>query len=626
MALPPERHEPEPPVRSRVRAAVERAWARAIEAGVLPTPPEGSMSQGRPAVEVEHPADAEHGDFASTLAMKLARPYRMAPAAIAAALAVEIAREAAEDPASTPIATAEVAPPGFLNLRLADHALEAAIAGVLGGARWPGAALRRIRPRSVNVEFVSANPTGPLHRRQRPRAPSSATCCAGSWRPAASASRASTTSTTRAAQIRNLGASVAALRRGEPVPEDGYRGDYVDDLAPRAPRRTSGPRPPRRMRTRARHRRATGRPAASARGSRRSLARARRPLRRLEERGELHDEGWVGRAVERLRERGHVYEQDGATWFRSTDLRRRQGPRDLSGPTGEPTYFAADIGYVTEKFSRGFDHLIYVWGADHHGTVARVRNAAEAMGYDRDAVQMLLYSAGCASCATASRSPCPSAPATSSPSTNCWTRSASDAARWFFASRAAHAEIDFDIELAKKQSAENPVYYVQYAHARIASILRKAAEAGLAPGVGRGGAARPAAPEAALARAVVRLPGGRRGRGGRRGDAGDHGLRHGAGDRVPRVLPRRAGRGRGRAGAVRRAAGARGGRRRSRSRTPSACWGSPRPTRCRPGRGGGSAMAAISGSPSAMASVSLCAVTRTAPGSRSRPRAARRRS
>ena len=152
---------------------------------------------------------------------------------------------------------------------------------------------------------------------------------------------------------------------------------------------------------------------------------------------------------------------------------------------GEPTYFAADIGYVTEKFSRGFDHLIYVWGADHHGTVARVRNAAEAMGYDREAVQVLLYS---------------------------WVRFVRDgeevsmskragefitldellaevgvdAARWFFASRAATTGIDFDIELAKKQSAENPVYYVQYAHARIASILRKAAGAGLAPANGRG--------------------------------------------------------------------------------------------------------------------------------------------
>jgi arginyl-tRNA synthetase len=168
------------------------------------------------------------------------------------------------------------------------------------------------------------------------------------------------------------------------------------------------------------------------------------------------------------------------------------------------TYFAADIGYVTEKFSRGFDHLIYIWGADHHGTVARVRNAATAMGYDADAVQVLLYS---------------------------WVRFVRDgaevsmskragdfitldelleevgvdAARWFFASRAATSAIDFDIELAKKQSAENPVYYVQYAHARVASILRKAATVGVAPATDVvGGLA--GAPEAALARVIARLP------------------------------------------------------------------------------------------------------------------------
>jgi arginyl-tRNA synthetase len=158
---------------------------------------------------------------------------------------------------------------------------------------------------------------------------------------------------------------------------------------------------------------------------------------------------------------------------------------------------------VTEKFSRGFDHLIYIWGADHHGTVARVRNAAAAMAYDADAVQILLYS---------------------------WVHFVRDgdeismskrtgefitldellaevgvdAARWFFASRAPTTGIDFDIELAKKQSNENPVYYVQYAHARIASILRKATEAGLTPAASVGELS--GAPELSLARALVRLP------------------------------------------------------------------------------------------------------------------------
>jgi arginyl-tRNA synthetase len=211
----------------------------------------------------------------------------------------------------------------------------------------------------------------------------------------------------------------------------------------------------------------------------------------------------VERAVERLRANGHVYEQDGALWFRSTAFGDDKD-RVIYRSDGRPTYFAADIGYVTEKFARGFDHLIFIWGADHHGTVARVRNAAEAMGYDRDAVQMLLYS---------------------------WVRFVRDgvevsmskragefitldellaevgvdAARWFFASRGHTSAIDFDIELAKKQSNENPVYYVQYAHARVASILRKATEVGLAPAASVGGTLA-AGPEGALARAVVRLP------------------------------------------------------------------------------------------------------------------------
>ena len=217
----------------------------------------------------------------------------------------------------------------------------------------------------------------------------------------------------------------------------------------------------------------------------------------------LHDEGWVDRAVERLRERGHVFEQDGAVWFRSTAFGDDKD-RVIIRADGRPTYFAADIGYVTEKFSRGFDHLIYIWGADHHGTVARVRNAAEAMGYDREAVQMLLYSwvRFVRDGAEVSMSKRAGEFITLD---ELLAEVGVDAARWFFASRAHTSAIDFDIELAKKQSNENPVYYVQYAHARIASILRKAAEAGLAPAASVAGSLVDG-PEALLARAIVRLP------------------------------------------------------------------------------------------------------------------------
>jgi arginyl-tRNA synthetase len=190
-------------------------------------------------------------------------------------------------------------------------------------------------------------------------------------------------------QIRNLGASVAAIRRDAPIPEDGYHGAYVADLAAALPDEIW---------------QAATAPGADTEGllGQWAAERVRTGIEAsLETLGvhfdvwkseaSLHAEGWVERAIDRLRERGHVYEQDGALWFRSTAFGDDKD-RVIIRSNGAPTYFAADIGYVTEKLSRGFDHLIYIWGADHHGTVARLRNAAEAMGYDKEAVQVLLYS------------------------------------------------------------------------------------------------------------------------------------------------------------------------------------------------------------------------------------------
>jgi arginyl-tRNA synthetase len=457
------------------------------------------VDDGLPTVDIERPAKPEHGDFAASLAMKLARPYRRAPLEIARVLAEAIAADIADPATDSPIASVDVAPPGFLNLRLTDHALERTVADVLadptGWGRVPA-----VRPRKVNVEFVSANPTGPLTIGNARGAFVGDLLCR--------VLEAGGQTVTReyyfndsGAQVSNLGASVIAVRRGKPIPEDGYHGAYVEDLARELPAEVLAAAE------------APGADGADVAG-RWAAGRVREGIEASLERlgvhfdiwkseGSLHDEGWVERAVDRLRAGGHLYELDGALWFRSTAFGDDKD-RVIVRSDGRPTYFAADIGYVTEKFSRGFDHLIYIWGADHHGTVARVRNAAQAMGYDPEAVQVLLYS---------------------------WVRFIRDgveiamskragefitldelleevgvdAARWFFASRAATSAIDFDIELAKKQSAENPVYYVQYAHARVASILRKAAEAGLAPASDVTGGLE-GAPEAALARVVARLP------------------------------------------------------------------------------------------------------------------------
>ncbi len=484
------------PIRSQVRQAVERAWARAIANGTVPQVPDGSPL---PDVEIERPAHPDHGDLATSIALRLARPYRQPPLTIASAIAAELQAEATDPAFDSPLASVEVAPPGFINVVVADRALEAVVASVLAAPEAWGR-VAPIRPRSVNVEFVSANPTGPL--------------TIGNARGAfigdllSRVLEAGGQRVTReyyfndsGGQIDNLGASVLAVRRGEPVPDDGYRGAYVDDLAAAVPDEVWAEA----TRDGANGPALLGHWAATRvrEGIEASLSRLGVRFDVWKTEGSLHEEGWVQRAIERLREHGHVYEQDGAVWFRSTSFGDDKD-RVIIRSNGQPTYFAADIGYVTEKFSRGYDHLIYIWGADHHGTVARNRNAAEAMGYDREAVQMLLYS---------------------------WVRFVRDgveismskragefitldelleevgvdAARWFFASRAHTSAIDFDIELAKKQSAENPVYYVQYAHARIASIVRKAAEAGLAPAESVAGSLS-GAPEAALARALTRLP------------------------------------------------------------------------------------------------------------------------
>jgi arginyl-tRNA synthetase len=477
-------------LRDAARAAVLDAFGRAVAGGSL-VAPETPLTLEQ--VQVDRPANPEHGDLSTNLALRLAKPLRKSPVEIANAIAAAL-------PHDGPIARSAVAPPGFVNLWLAPEYLEKALdAAVAAGAGFGRVASGT--DRHINVEFVSANPTGPL--------------TVGNARGAfvgdllSRLLEAAGNRVTReyyfndaGRQVRLLGGSVAARRLGEPIPEDGYRGDYVEDLGREVPADVWA--------------RATA--ADNDRddvigtwASERVRAGIEASLENLgvhfdvwKSEASLHREGWVERAVERLRAGGHVYEQDGATWFRSTDFGDDKD-RVIYRSNGEPTYFAADIGYVTEKFGRGFDKLIYVWGADHHGTVARVRNAAEAMGFDKDAVEMLLIA---------------------------WVRFVrdgvevsmskragefitldellaevgADAARWYFGSRSHNSGVDFDIELAKKQSNENPVYYVQYAHARIASILRKATEEGLAASDDLGGALHGDEVAQGLARQILRLP------------------------------------------------------------------------------------------------------------------------
>jgi arginyl-tRNA synthetase len=487
-------------LRGAARDLVQAALAHAIDSGALADVPEARAA----IVEVSRPANPEHGDLASNVGLRLANPLRTPPLAIAQALAASLTEALRADPGSV-VAAAEAASPGFLNLRYADAAIEALLDRPRREPTTWGQTTRDAATgpgRHVNVEFVSANPTGPLH--------------VGNARGAfvgdllARVLEAGGQRVTReyyfndsSAQVRNLGASVLALRDGRPVPDQGYHGEYVADLAAVLPDELAA--------------RGTDAAAEEARewaaghwaadrirkGIEASLAHLGVRFDVWTTEGSLAADGWVEQAITRLRDGGHLYEQDGATWFRSTAFGDDKD-RVVIRSNGSLTYFAFDVGYVTEKFSRGFDHLIYIWGADHHGTVARLRNAAEAMGFDKSKVEVILtgwvhFTENGEELSMSKRA------GTFIALDDLLAELGVDAARWYFASRGANVNMDVDIELAKRQSSENPVYYVQYAHARIASILRKAAGSGMAAAPSMAGAL--AGPEErTLARMVARLP------------------------------------------------------------------------------------------------------------------------
>jgi arginyl-tRNA synthetase len=451
-------------LRADLRAAIEAARDRAEAAGDLRRP-EGVAW---PAISLELPGRPEHGDYATNAAMQLAPVVRDAPLRIAETLKRHLGLPEG-------IAEVNVAPPGFLNMRL-DPAW---VAGQVAGIRQAGPGFGEVRaedPRRINVEFVSANPTGPL--------------TVGNARGAFVGDQLSRVlegvghEVTREyyfndfnAQVMNLGLSVQARREGREVPEDGYHGEYVTELATQIPDDVW----------------AAATAAAADAGSILGRWASERVRAGIEEslaalgvrfdvwtsEGSIHDQGWVARAINQLRASGHIYEAEGATWFRSTAFGDDKD-RVVIRSNGQPTYFASDLGYIAQKFSRGFEELIYVWGEDHHGTVARNRAAAQALGFDPESVQWMLmawvrFVRDGVEIGMSKRS------GEFISLDELLAEIGPDAARWYFGSRATTTGIDLDIELAKKQSAENPVYYVQYAHARCSSILRRAADAGLAP-------------------------------------------------------------------------------------------------------------------------------------------------
>jgi arginyl-tRNA synthetase len=425
-----------------------------------------------PVPELSRPRQKDHGDWSTNLALVLASRAGRPPRDVAAAIVDRIdTREV--------VTKAEVAGPGFINLFLGHRWLHEALAEILRrssahGRHRPGTAGR------VQVEFVSANPTGPLHVGTARNAAIGDSLANVLEAVGAEVEREYYWNDT-GTQVELFGASLEARylqRLGLPaeIPEGGYHGTYIEDLAAAIAAEMGDAllqedSPKRRV-------------FLIEEAQRRTLDNITATLARFGVRfdtwkteGELVESGAVADVVRRLRDAGEAYDAEGATWFRSTRFGDDKD-RVLVRRTGEPTYFAKDCAYLLDKAVRGFDRMVYVWGADHHGDVKRVLGAAQALGIDPRRVQIVLYQLVSF---YRGGEPVRMSKRTGDVVTldELLDEVGPDAARYTLLTRSSDSPLDFDVEQVTRQSLDNPVYYVQYAHARIASILRRAADDGI---------------------------------------------------------------------------------------------------------------------------------------------------
>ncbi|WP_018639295.1 arginine--tRNA ligase [Parafrankia elaeagni] len=452
--------------------------ADSIVAAVRDAVANGELDVAVPAaVTVERPRQPEHGDYASPVALQLAKAARRPPRAVADLLAARLRT----DPG---VAAVEVAGPGFLNIRLAGAAMGGIARSIVGAGAAYGraAAARGVR---VNLEFVSSNPTGPV------------TLASARWAAVGDAlaqvmSAAGFEVGTEyyvndaGVQVERFGASILAALRGEPAPAEGYHGAYVAEIATRV--QAANPALEQLVGAGSDGAGADDKAlAVCARdGVEIMLAEIRSTLSGFgvefdlwKSERSLHDAGELTAAVAELRAKGHVFEADGAVWLRTTDFGDDKD-RALVKSDGRPTYFCADAAYYRDKRRRGFDRLCYLLGADHHGYIGRLRAIAACFGDDPEQTldviigQMVTLSRGGEAVKMSKRA------GTFLTLDDLVGAVGVDAARYSLVRASMDSALDLDLDVIARQTSDNPVFYVQYAHARISSLIRNAAALGLA--------------------------------------------------------------------------------------------------------------------------------------------------
>ncbi len=459
-------------VKSHLAELVKQAIANAQRTGALP-------AFAAPEVYIERPQRKEWGDFATSLPLKLAREAKRPPVQIAQTIAAHFPQDAT-------VARVAGAPPGFVNIVLSDAWLAQQVETILAEGMRFGNLVAERRER-IDVEYVSANPTGPMH--------------IGSGRNAAigdtlaNVLRAAGQEVWREYYVNDAGSQVVhfgaslyaayaqALGRDEPIPEDGYRGAYVFDMGKELAQQSGDKylQMPRETAVR----------EVGRWGIDRVLAHLRETLARMDVQFDewfseqtLHQGGLFGEVFKILQDKGLIFEKDEAIWFAAQALGEQQdvvlirSPQIIPDPALRPTYLASDTAYVWNKLVvRGFDRAVYVLGADHHGDAMRIKAVTRALGLDVERVNILIYQfvnlkRGGELVSMHKRT------GEFVALGDLVDDVGADAVRFMLISQSANSTIDFDLDLVKKQSDENPVYYVQYAHARIASILKHAVELG----------------------------------------------------------------------------------------------------------------------------------------------------